>query len=93
MGAARSNPPTPEPVGGAGVWVNKLLVVKKGFNKYYYKYYSRPGGAGGCVVLVANLGPPGVPRVCPGGSPRGHLGEGAEQLPRRPGRGAGAGEF
>ena len=41
------NPPTPEPVGGAGVWVNKLLVVKKDFNKYYYKLYSRPGGAGG----------------------------------------------
>ena len=37
VGAALSNPPTPEPVGGAGVWVNKLLVVKKGFNKYYCK--------------------------------------------------------
>ena len=41
------NPPTPERSVGAGVWGNKLLVVKKGFNKYYYKYYSRPGGAGG----------------------------------------------
>ena len=46
MGAALSNPPTPERSVGAGVWVYKLLVVKKGFNKYYYKYYSRPGGAG-----------------------------------------------
>ena len=78
MGAALSNPPTPERSVGAGVWVYKLLVVKKGFNKYYYKYYSRPGGPGGWGTLVAPLGPPGVPRVCPGGSPRGHLGEGAE---------------
>ena len=47
VGAALSNPPTPERIVGAGVWGNKLLVVKKGFNKYYYKYYSRPGGPGG----------------------------------------------
>ena len=47
VGAALSNPPTPERSVGAGGWVNKLLVVKKGFNKYYYKYYSRPGGPGG----------------------------------------------
>ena len=46
VGAALSNPPTPERSVGAGVWVYKLLVVKKGFNKYYYKYYSRPGGPG-----------------------------------------------
>ena len=61
MGAALSNPPTPERSVGAGVWVNKLLVVKKGFNKYYYKYYSRPGGPGGCGALVAHLGPRGFP--------------------------------
>ena len=46
-GACPLNPPTPERSVGAGVWGNKLLVVKKGFNKYYYKYYSRPGGPGG----------------------------------------------
>ena len=60
MGAALSNPPTPERSVGAGVWVNKLLVVKKGFNKYYYKYYSRPGGAGGGAIQVAHLGPRAV---------------------------------
>ena len=31
------DPPTPERIVGAGVWDNKLLVVKKDFNKYYCK--------------------------------------------------------
>ena len=46
-GACPLNPPTPERSVGAGVWGNKLLVVKKGFNKYYFKVCTRPGGPGG----------------------------------------------
>ena len=69
MGAALSNPPTPERSVGAGVWVYKLLVVKKGFNKYYYKYYSRPGGPGLLRSSKRTPGPPGVPRGFPEGKP------------------------
>ena len=35
------NPPTPERSVGAGVWGNKLPVVKKGFNKYHGKFVHR----------------------------------------------------
>ena len=56
------------------MWGNKLLVVKKGFNKYYYKYYSRPGGPG----AESHKLPPWAPGVFPGGSPGGPGGRGAE---------------
>ena len=93
-GACPLNPPTPKPVVGRGVWVNKLLVVKKGFNKYYYKYYSRPGGAGGPEVQRAHLGPWGFPECAPwdsGGFPEGYFGEGAGRARGGGGGGGNAG--
>ena len=63
---------TPERIVGAGVWVDKLLVIRRGFNKYYYKYYSRLGGPGAEEDKLS----PWVLGVCPGGSPGGIWGRG-----------------
>ena len=79
MGAARSNPPTPERSVGAGVWVNKLLVVKKGLINTIINTIHGPGARGVESLEASTWAPgdsPSVPRGIPGDSPRGILGRG-----------------
>ena len=51
MGAALSNPPTPERSVGAGVWVNKLLVVKRVLINTIINYIHGPGARGAEAYL------------------------------------------
>ena len=79
-GACPLNPPTPERIVGAGVWGNKLLVVKKGLINTIINTIHGPGARGAEVFKQS----PWAPRGLPGrfwGFPEGYFGGGAE-VPR-----------